>query len=413
MTSVEETRSAWIPETGLDRELIRQELANVLGSSHFCNSKRYPALLVYVVETTLNGHADRIKERTLGVEVFHRTPDYDTNSDTVVRYTAGEVRKRLALYYHETEDRSGVQIVLPTGSYVPEFYRTDLHSEEHPAPPSTSALQLPEFAPAPLVAAISASKGTSRLRRLVFPAVAIAVATVGLAIFFWSRTPHQQTSLDRFWSPVLSERESPALISVGSVVFAPDHPFSGTATADKNNEYPFVSIQMVAAIARLSGLIERRDVEYQVEAAAFTNIAEMRERPVVLVGGYNNTWTLRLLAPLRYSFSPEPVEAIVDREHPEVRWARDKSIPYSSADDYAIFGRFRDPTTNSPVVFAAGLGRNGTEAAAQFVTSPRYMELLEERVGRDFATKNIEAVLKITVVDGKTGAPSIQAVHVW
>jgi hypothetical protein len=413
MTSVEETRSAWIPETELDRELIRQELANVLGSSHFCNSKRYPALLIYVVETTLNGNTDRIKERTLGVEVFHRTPDYDTNSDTVVRYTAGEVRKRLALYYHEKEDRSGVQIVLPTGSYVPEFYRTELHAEGQHASSSTSAAQPAGFAPAPVVAAIPASEGNSRPRRFVLPAMAIALAAVGLAIFFWSRTPHRQTSLDRFWGPVLSERASPALISVGSVVFAPNHTFSGTATADKNNEYPFVSIQMVAAIARLSGLIERRDVEYQVEAAAFTSITEMRERPVVLVGGYNNTWTLRLLGPLRYNFSPEPVEAIVDREHPDVRWARDKSIPYSSAEDYAIFGRFRDPTTDSPVVFAAGLGRNGTEAAAQFVTSSRYMDLLEERVGRDFATKNIEVVLKITVVDGKTGAPSIQAVHVW
>jgi hypothetical protein len=51
--------------------------------------------------------------------------------------------------------------------------------------------------------------------------------------------------------------------------------------------------------------------------------------------------------------------------------------------------------------------------AAQFVTSSRPMDLLEERVGRDFATKNIEVVLKLTVVDGKTGAPSIQAIHVW
>jgi hypothetical protein len=412
MTSVEETRSAWSPETEFDRELVRQELADILGSSHFSNSKRYPALLIYVVDTTLNGLADRIKERTLGVEVFHRSPDYDTNSDTVVRYTAGEVRKRLALYYHEKEDRSGIQIVLPTGSYVPEFYRTELPSEQQHPSPGTSAPQLPELAPAPAVTAIPASKTTSRLRRFALPALAMVLAAVGLTIFLWSRTLHQQTSLDRFWGPVLSERGSPALISVGSVVFAPNR-FSGTATADKNNEYPFVSIQMVSAIARFSGLIERNDVEYQVDAAAYTNIAEMRERPIVLVGGYNNAWTLRLLSPLRFSFSAEPVEAIVDREHPEVPWARDKSLPYSSADDYAVFGRFRDPTTDSPVVFAAGLGRNGTEAAAQFVTSPHYMELLEERIGRDFAKKNIEVVLKVSVIDGKTGAPSIQAVHVW
>jgi len=51
------------------------------------------------VEQTLAGNEDNLKERTLGVEVFHRTPDYDTNLDPVVRLCAGEVRKRIAQYY--------------------------------------------------------------------------------------------------------------------------------------------------------------------------------------------------------------------------------------------------------------------------------------------------------------------------
>jgi hypothetical protein len=56
----------------------------VLASPQFCNSKRYPALLRYVVEQTLLGHGDEIKERTVGIDVFGRTPDYDTNLDTIV-----------------------------------------------------------------------------------------------------------------------------------------------------------------------------------------------------------------------------------------------------------------------------------------------------------------------------------------
>jgi hypothetical protein len=90
-----------------------------------------------------------------------------------------------------------------------------------------------------------------------------------------------------------------------------------------------------------------------------------------------------------------------------------ESIPYSNSDDYAIVARFRDTTTGGMVLILAGVGRNGTEAAAQFVTSPRYMQLLSERAGKDLANKNIEIVLKTTVIEGKTGAPSIQALHVW
>src|SRR5580658_143252 len=121
MSTLKAAWEPWHPQTSHDREEILVALQEVLASPHFCNSKRYPALLRYVVETSLAGHADLLKERTLGVEVFHRPPDYDTNADTVVRYTAGEVRKRLLLYYSEQNGASSIRISLPAGSYVPEF----------------------------------------------------------------------------------------------------------------------------------------------------------------------------------------------------------------------------------------------------------------------------------------------------
>jgi hypothetical protein len=98
---------------------------------------------------------------------------------------------------------------------------------------------------------------------------------------------------------------------------------------------------------------------------------------------------------------------------PSTGWERDQSVPYSNADDYALVARFRDPTTDGWVVALAGLGRNGTEAAAQFVTSPHYLELLKEKMGSNFGNRNIEVVLKVSVIEAKTGAPSILAVYTW
>ncbi len=414
MMSTVDARTIWSPETESDRNLVRQELANILESPHFSNSKRYPALLSYVVEKTLIGQSDHIKERNLGVEVFHRPLDYDTNNDTVVRYTAGEIRKRLALYYHEKGGEASVQIVIPIGSYVPEFYRAvEGPTTSEPQSVTVSPITGPASTlPAPIAVDLSLSGRRSRVRMFVAFALFCLVVASALVFTISSQQSHRQTALDQFWGPVLGDRKTSALISTGGVVFDLN-PFSRTATADKNSLYPFVSMQMAAAIARLGSVVERYGVEYQVQPAAPTTLTEMRERPLLLVGAYNNPWTLRFLTPLRFSFSPEPDEAIVDREHKDVRWARDRSILYGNADDYALFGRFRDTTTDSIVVFVAGIGRNGTEAAAQFVTSPRYMGLLEERIGRDLSNKNIEVVLKINVVEGKTGAPSIQAVHVW
>jgi hypothetical protein len=41
------------------------------------------------------------------------------------------------------------------------------------------------------------------------------------------------------------------------------------------------------------------------------------------------------------------------------------------------------------------------------------MQLLRDKMGRDFSNQNIEAILKVDVIDGKTGAPSILTVYSW
>src|SRR5215472_11127889 len=115
-----------------DREAVREQLERILADPLFRNSKRFPVLLRYVVEQTLDGTSAELKERTLGVEVFGRQPNYDTNEDPIVRATAAEIRKRIAQYYQNPEHGSELRIQLHPGSYVPEFERTGAAA---PAPP--------------------------------------------------------------------------------------------------------------------------------------------------------------------------------------------------------------------------------------------------------------------------------------
>src|SRR5688572_18493859 len=102
-------------------EKIRAQLTRLLESPPFRSSRRCSDFLRHVVERTCEGHADDLKERTLGVAVFERDPDYDTNQDPVVRNTAGQVRKRLAQYYCEAGRDRELRIDLPPGAYVPDI----------------------------------------------------------------------------------------------------------------------------------------------------------------------------------------------------------------------------------------------------------------------------------------------------
>jgi len=83
------------------RDEVREQLARIVAHPLFKHSRHYPAFLRHVVEQSLDGHESRLKERSIGVEVFGRDPDYDTNLDPVVRTSACEVRKRIAQYYLE------------------------------------------------------------------------------------------------------------------------------------------------------------------------------------------------------------------------------------------------------------------------------------------------------------------------
>src|SRR5919206_2447051 len=120
--------------SGLDRVAVHAQLARLLESPHFRNSKRSQALLRFVVQAALAGDQNSLKERCIGAAVFGRESSYDTAQDPIVRNAAIDVRKRLAQYYLEPEHAGELRIELPIGSYLPSFT-----AEAPPAEPAITA----------------------------------------------------------------------------------------------------------------------------------------------------------------------------------------------------------------------------------------------------------------------------------
>src|ERR1035441_6438245 len=111
----------WTPRSDQERGAIQEQLERILVHPAFKNSSRCLNFLRYIVDKTIRGETDCIKERTLGIEVFGREVEYDMGQDHVVRAAAAEVRKRIAQYYQEPGHEEEIKIQLRAGSYVPEF----------------------------------------------------------------------------------------------------------------------------------------------------------------------------------------------------------------------------------------------------------------------------------------------------
>jgi hypothetical protein len=364
--------------------------------------------LRYIVSETLEGRGAHLKERALGVDVFGRDPNYDTNADPVVRTTACEVRKRIAQYYHEAGHDDEIRIDLPAGAYIPEFR----FAAARPRPVLATEL------PATSGTAVLALK-PKRRNWILAAAAAISLCAAG---FLWSQPWTPGAALDRFWSPVLNSR-APVLMCISGVVNQerpnadPDLPSGGATVRDmlRWNRVPFSDALALSSLTRFLG---SRNQHPHVRLAASLKLNDLRDGPAILIGAFNNQWTLRLVRQMRFSFATEgPIAFIQDRWNPAMRKWRNETNPdvalTSLSEDYALISRVVDPTTGQLVVTVAGIMAYGTRAAGEFLTDPEYMEQAVKLAPGDWSRKNIQIVVSTKIVGENNGPPRVQAAYLW
>lgn len=122
MTNLESQPLSFLPITTpqVAVDLIRQELEQILQSKAFVSSPILSRFLRFIVEHTLEGKANEIKEYSVGIAVLGKPTDFNPMLDASVRIHAVRLRKLLAEYYSKAETKA-VCIQLPKGSYIPVF----------------------------------------------------------------------------------------------------------------------------------------------------------------------------------------------------------------------------------------------------------------------------------------------------
>src|SRR6185437_10609179 len=122
----------------VSREEVLEHLEAVLGSRAFASSDRLRRFLRFIVERTIAGQKDDVKEYSIGIDVFDRAPGYDPRTDPIVRVHASKLRDRLREYYATEGAQSRAQIDVPKGSYVPAFHRCPGAETSALQPPATT-----------------------------------------------------------------------------------------------------------------------------------------------------------------------------------------------------------------------------------------------------------------------------------
>ncbi|WP_321477588.1 hypothetical protein [uncultured Paludibaculum sp.] len=393
------------------RAEVRTALELLLSSPSFRNSKQSQRFLRYVVEHSLHGQDDQLKERNIGIEVFERAPDYDTGEDPIVRVRATEIRKRLAQYHQECTDSSAVRIDLPAGSYRAEFH----------------------FAPV----AVETTAPTPYRLPWVAMAVVLLVGLVAGGVWI-AQTLRPAGVVEQFWAPVLSSSK-PVLIYCGQPVVyflsrevheayrtvRPEHQRGSSpvlldpkAVLHGRDIIPvteqFVGIGNAHAAALLSSMFAARGKAVELRYANDLSFSELRSSPAVLIGAFSNLWTLEMTGQLRFVFQQDQGQRRILDQSNKRSWAlKDLAADGKTPEDYAVVSRLFDSATGQTLISAAGITQYGTRVAGEFLTDG---ERLKEALGKapaDWQKKNIQVLLHTTVYKGTPGRPSVVSVHVW
>ncbi len=393
---------------------VHSQLEHLLSSYQFRGSRRCQNLLRYMTEQSLLGNTCALKERTLGVEVFGRSPDYDTSQDPVVRATAAEIRKKLAQYYQEPGHEGEPRIELQAGSYVVDFHFNGVVKTE--APPREG------------------DRRHSRAGLWVAGGAVAALVALG-AMLQWPRWTH--SDLDRLWAPFL-RAPGTILLCIGQPATyvlrsaQAQDAIQGIgpppAEADPSDSIPrrdlvilwdrYITLGDVRCVLELTAFLQKNGKSYHIRGERTTSFADMGENASVLIGAFDNQWTLRAAGQLRYTFakdSPRGTDLVRDREHPEkTDWKLTGAWPaWDIPADYAIVTRLVHTTTDHPVMIAAGITQYGTMGAGEFMSHAEYFRDVVPKLPVGWENRNLQIVLRIPVESRTVGRPVVLAVHSW
>ena len=177
----------------------RAAVERLLASGIFDRSPSLAIFLRYICSKYLENKADDIKEYSIAVEALGRRPDFDQKRDAIVRVEAHRLRKRLQQYYEGKGSDEPLQIVIPPGSYAPQFHLRVNQSEviEHMPREKAESLDL-EIPPV----------RSKPLRKWpIYLTAALFIAAASGAILRWRSGQSEQTAA----RPVVASPANPAL----------------------------------------------------------------------------------------------------------------------------------------------------------------------------------------------------------
>jgi len=399
-------------EPGRDEKL--EQLEKLLQSGVLQGSESLKAFLRFVVLKDVENQGNQLKEYTIATEVFGRGNNYDPRSDSVVRVQAGRLRSKLHEYYTTEGKDDLVVIELPKGHYNPTFSYNGKNGHTIAAAlPATAA-----NADASVFPSVGRDDTKSRVALVLFALIASA-----LAVFAWnyrseatrlkeSLTPAGASSAtyqefsplwgDMFRSPspilvAFSNTQFSGTAETGMKLLRPMNPENTRDNADQKKPGAisepvitehYTGVGEVMGIYALCDLFYKAGRTLRVKRSLLLTWDDLKTENIVVLGSPAENLLLRDL-PRAQDFLFKPVKdenqqttlgLVNTKPQPgeqEVYLAKQDGPSRSQiSEDYALISSLRGLDENHRLLILAGITTFGTQASAEYVTTPEHVKEL-------------------------------------
>jgi hypothetical protein len=464
-TDAREAQIAEITRSEKDKAALQEHLKEIVEGKAFRGSARSVRFLEYILNQAMAGHFEALKERVIGVELFGRSPSYETGEDSIVRVAAGDVRKRLTQHYSMYRNTSEFQLSLPLGSYILEITR---HPRvEQSAPPATNSQEKPavsshESATAnqdstttsQAPTAVPLSVGRSEADRphklswrhwLYFSIllVAVSLAQWGIVWNHYAREGSQRVSVLP-WSALLTSPHPTVLVTsdpniaeiqvlAGRTISVSDYanhsyiPEPNTLTPEQiqfckqfliGDKSASVDTSIVANIAQLAQTSSKK---IEVRPARKIELADLHtDGNLIFLGSPgSNPWVSLFNNQLdfRFGVNVNPGLDSIHNAHPhagELPLYVPTAPGYATGQSFAIVAFVQNLDQNGQVLILAGASREGTEAAGEFVVDlPRFSKALQNcGIEPSGPLRHFEMLLRVNIMAGLPNSSDVMACHI-
>jgi hypothetical protein len=456
-----------ISQSKKDLAALLQHLKEIVEGPAFKGSHRSAQFLKYIVEQSVAGKFDLLKERMIGVELFGRSPSYDTGEDAIVRVTASDVRKRLLQHYGRNGTSCDFRLHLPSGSYIPEIVHDwdsdvgypDATAHHHQVEikahdlildredaPAAQTQQASDAIPSPVPHLDTAPVQSSRKRQWLLLGVALVILNIAFWGISWSRSSRTVTTLDPVlpWSAFFSSPHVTHLItSDPNIVVIQEITGSRLTVSDyANHEYILepnkltpeeirlchrilwgddsaaaIDPPITASIAALASASSKR---IDVRPARGIQLADLKtdDNFIFLGSPRSNPWSALFSNELdfRFVFDNATNQEIIQNAHPrkgELSAYVPTAMGWATGQSFAIVGFVQNLDQNGQVLLLAGANGEGTEAAGRLVTDPDRLANALHGCGihPGGPLKHFEILLRLSTMAGSPTNVNVIACH--